>query len=101
MDRGWGLTLDNSDRVGFFANKPVFGVNLSPRRSAGLTMFPGRGEESPEHREVDFFAEKKVKKEDSQAEASAARDFDVNVSSCLYIYIDKVELIIDDSDSVY
>ncbi|XP_047943346.1 probable WRKY transcription factor 31 [Salvia hispanica] len=78
MDRGWGLTLDNSDRVGFFANKPVFGVNLSPRRSAGLTMFPGRGEESPEHREVDFFAEKKVKKEDSQAEASAARDFDVN-----------------------
>lgn len=81
MDRGWGLTLDNSDQVGFFANKPVFGANL--------TMFPGRGGEPPEHREVDFFAEKKVKKEDSQAEASAARDFDVNVSSCLYIYIDR------------
>ncbi|KAL1560071.1 DNA binding domain [Salvia divinorum] len=79
MDRGWGLTLDNSDQVGFFTNNPVYGVNLSPPRSSGLIMFPSRGEESPEHRpEVDFFAEKKVKKEDSQAETSAARDLDVN-----------------------
>lgn len=103
MDRGWGLTLDNSDKVGFFGNKPVFGANLtSPRldhRSSGnLIMFPvsSRGREelsSPphpqaEHRlalgEVDFFAEKKrpaVKKEDSshaEASASAGRELDVN-----------------------
>lgn len=104
MDRGWGLTLDNSDKVGFFGNKPVFGANLtSPRldhRSSGnLIMFPvsSRGREelsSPplaEHRlalgEVDFFAEKKrpaVKKEDSShAEASAGRELDVNVSCCI------------------
>ncbi|KAL0442957.1 UNVERIFIED_CONTAM: WRKY transcription factor 6 [Sesamum latifolium] len=101
MDRGWGLTLENSDRVGFFGNKPVFGFNLSPRldhRSDGLMMFPvnsSAGEEtaavsSPaggEQRvvlgEVDFFAEKKktvngvVKKESSHAEASTFRDVDV------------------------
>ncbi|KAL0398791.1 UNVERIFIED_CONTAM: WRKY transcription factor 6 [Sesamum radiatum] len=101
MDRGWGLTLENSDRVGFFGNKPVFGFNLSPRldhRSDGLMMFPvnsSPGEEtaavsSPaggEQRvvlgEVDFFAEKKkplngvVKKENSHAEASTFRDVDV------------------------
>ncbi|KAH6777385.1 WRKY family transcription factor [Perilla frutescens var. hirtella] len=97
MERGWGLTLDNSDKVGFFLNKPVFGVDLSPRldhRSNGLIMFPvnsrGREEQSAasssppqgeHHREVDFFAENKrpvngvVKKEDSHAEA---RRLDVN-----------------------
>lgn len=92
MDRGWGLTLDNSaDQVGFFGSKAVFGVNSSPRldrRSGGVIMFPRGREESspPENRavlgEVDFFAEKKkvVKKEDSRAEASASRDLDVNVS---------------------
>lgn len=77
MDRGWGLTLDNSE---FFANKPVF-----DRHRTGLVMFPSRREESPEHREVDFFAEKTkkplVKNEDSNPEPSAARDFDVNVST--------------------
>ncbi|KAL0286191.1 UNVERIFIED_CONTAM: WRKY transcription factor 6 [Sesamum angustifolium] len=101
MDRGWGLTLENSDQVGFFGTKPVFGFNLSPRldhRSEGLIMFPvnsSAGEEaaavsSPlggEKRvvlgEVDFFAEKKkpangvVKKESSHAEASTFRDVDV------------------------
>ncbi|KAK4439364.1 WRKY transcription factor 6 [Sesamum alatum] len=102
MDRGWGLTLENSDRVGFFAKEPVFGFNLSPRldhhRSDGLMMFPvnsGAGEDnaavsSPpggEQRvvlgEVDFFAEKKkpvngvVKKETSHAETSTFRDVDV------------------------
>lgn len=95
MDRGWCLTLDNSDQVGFFGNKAVFGVNSSPRldhRSNGLIMFPvnsrGKGEQpgdsypaQGENREVDFFAEKKrpidvVKKENSHAEAS----FNVNVS---------------------
>lgn len=109
MDRGWGLTLDNSDKVGFFGNNPVFGVNSSPRldhRSSGLIMFPvsSRGREdlsSPpqpqgEQRlalgEVDFFAEKRrpangaVKKEDSShAEASAGRELDVNVSCCIYV----------------
>lgn len=104
MDRGWGLTLDNSDQVGFFGNKPVFGVNLSPRldhRSNGLIMFPvnsrGREEQAavsspPEGEqrvvlgEVDFFAEKKkpitavVKKENSHAETSTGKELDVNVS---------------------
>ncbi|XP_057764939.1 probable WRKY transcription factor 31 [Salvia miltiorrhiza] len=75
MDRGWGLTLDNSDQVGFFGNKASFGVNLSPRRNSGFIMFPRGREEQPEHREVDFFA---VKKEDSQAQPSAATDFHVN-----------------------
>ncbi|KAI3456480.1 hypothetical protein Pfo_013143 [Paulownia fortunei] len=103
MDRGWGLTLDNSDQVGFFGNKPVFGVNLSPRldqRSNALIMFPvnsrGREEQaaavsSPpggEQRvvlgELDFFAEKKkpinavVKKENPHAETSTCRELDVN-----------------------
>ncbi|KAL1537305.1 DNA binding domain [Salvia divinorum] len=78
MDRGWGLTLDSSDQVEFFANKPGF-----DRRRSGLVMFPSRVEETPEHREVDFFAEKTkkpfVKNEDSNPEPSAARDFDVNI----------------------
>ncbi|XP_047955697.1 probable WRKY transcription factor 31 [Salvia hispanica] len=76
MDRGWGLTLENSE---FFANKPVF----DHRHRSGLVMFPSRREESPDHREVDFFAEKTkkplVKNEDSNPEPSAARDFDVNI----------------------
>ncbi|PIN12760.1 hypothetical protein CDL12_14626 [Handroanthus impetiginosus] len=104
MDRGWGLTVENSDRVGFFGNKPGFGFNLSPRlehrSSGGLIMFPvsssGKEEEvavSPptggERRvvlgEVDFFAEKKKpingvvkKEEDSHAEASSCRKMAVN-----------------------
>ncbi|XP_051125763.1 WRKY transcription factor 6-like isoform X2 [Andrographis paniculata] len=44
MDRGWGgLTLENSDQVGFFRNRQGFGFNFSPRldhRSNGLIMFP-------------------------------------------------------------
>ncbi|KAL8469020.1 hypothetical protein ACS0TY_032007 [Phlomoides rotata] len=92
MDRGWGLTLDNSDQVGFFGNKPVFGVNSSPRvdhrNTNGLTMFPvnSRGKEdqsggSSPAQPHDFFAEKKrpiidaVKKENSP---SARRHFDIN-----------------------
>ncbi|XP_042027798.1 probable WRKY transcription factor 31 isoform X2 [Salvia splendens] len=75
MDRGWGLTLDHSE---FFANKPVF-----DRHRSGLAMFPSRRGESPEHREVDFFAEKTkkplVKNEDSNPELSATIDFDVNI----------------------
>ncbi|KAG6392352.1 hypothetical protein SASPL_146569 [Salvia splendens] len=75
MDTGCGLTLDNSE---FFANKPVF-----DRHRSGFVMFPSRRQESPEHREVDFFAEKTkkplVKNEDSNPQPSAARDFDVNI----------------------
>ncbi|KAL2524080.1 WRKY transcription factor 6 [Abeliophyllum distichum] len=97
MDKGWGLTLENSDPVGFFANKPVFGFNLSPRlnHSRGI-MFPvnlnGREEQvapppADDKRvilgEVDFFADRKrsnndtyvVKKEDVEA---AKRELNVN-----------------------
>lgn len=99
MERGWGLTFDNSDQVGFFGNKPVFGsLNLSPRldhRSNGLIMFPvnsrGKEEQSQaQNRELDFFADNKrpidVKKENSHAEPSTRRDFDVNVSNFICIH---------------
>ncbi|KAL3521941.1 hypothetical protein ACH5RR_014775 [Cinchona calisaya] len=81
MDKGWGVTVDNSDKIGgFFGNKPVFGFNLSPRlnpNKGSLNMFPGteflvnqnRREEAAssldeEKRavvvgEVDFFSDKK------------------------------------------
>ncbi|XP_042037614.1 WRKY transcription factor 6-like isoform X2 [Salvia splendens] len=66
MEKGWGLDLENSDRVGFFGGKS-YSNRISP-------MFPvdssGRGEVLGE---VDFFSEKKedVKKE--------IRDLDVNI----------------------
>ncbi|KAI3466552.1 hypothetical protein Pfo_023215 [Paulownia fortunei] len=107
MDKGWGLTLENCDQVGFFGNKSVFGFSLSPRlnhRNKGLIMFPGnssgRGEQptasSPPGDEqpvvlgeVDFFSEKKrpidelvnavVKKEiNSLAQTTTGRELDVN-----------------------
>lgn len=101
MDKGWGLALENSDRVGLFGNKSVFGYNLSPRLSNRSTMFPvdssARGEHHTaappplnEHTvvlgEVDFFSEKQrpidhevngfVKKEIN----NETRELDVNVS---------------------
>lgn len=108
MDKGWCLTLENSDQVGFFGNKSVFGVSLSPMLNHRNTMFPvdssGRGEQpyasSPPGREqpvvlgeVDFFSEKKrpidevnafvIKKEiNSRAETTTGRELNVNVS-CL------------------
>nr|UVI62184.1 WRKY transcription factor [Rehmannia glutinosa] len=100
MDKGWGLTLENSDQAGFFVNKSVFGINLSPRlnhRNKDLiNMFPAnsslRGEQPPPGgeqsvglgREVDFFSEKKrpindvnavVKKENN---SPTGREFEVN-----------------------
>lgn len=62
MEKGWGIDLENSDRVGFFGgyNNRISTVDSS-----------GRGEVLGE---VDFFSEKKegVKKE--------ITDLDVNVS---------------------
>ncbi|KAK6133285.1 hypothetical protein DH2020_032948 [Rehmannia glutinosa] len=100
MDKGWGLTLENSDQAGFFVNKSVFGINLSPRlnhRNKDLiNMFPAnssfRGEQPPPGgeqpvalgREVDFFSKKKrpindvnavVKKENN---SPTGREFEVN-----------------------
>ncbi|KAK4347604.1 hypothetical protein RND71_033943 [Anisodus tanguticus] len=88
MDKGWGLTLDNSssDKVGIFKNKPVFRFNLSPRFNhinAG-EMFSGSEFPADEKRgmvnEVDFFSEEKsiVKKENSQGDNSLRTDFVVN-----------------------
>ncbi|KAL0321118.1 UNVERIFIED_CONTAM: WRKY transcription factor 6 [Sesamum radiatum] len=101
MDKGWGLALENSDRVGFLIrNQPVFGFGLS-HQNKGLIMFPvnssGRDDQpaapSPPDGgdarrvvgEVDFFSEKKkpvdvVKKEviNSPAETTARRELDVN-----------------------
>ncbi|KAK4421355.1 WRKY transcription factor 6 [Sesamum alatum] len=97
MDKGWGLALENSDRVGFLIrNQPVFGFGLSPRlnhqNKGGLVMFPvnssGREEQpaaSSPPPEVDFFSEKKrpldevsavVKKE--MIETTPGRELDVN-----------------------
>ncbi|KAL0300845.1 UNVERIFIED_CONTAM: WRKY transcription factor 6 [Sesamum radiatum] len=101
MDKGWGLALENSDRVGFLIrNQPVFGFGSS-HQNKGLIMFPvnssGR-EQQPDASsppsggdparvlgEVDFFSEKKrpvdvVKKEmiSSPAETTARRELDVN-----------------------
>ncbi|KAJ8549760.1 hypothetical protein K7X08_033467 [Anisodus acutangulus] len=89
MDKGWGLTLENSssDKVGFFKiNKPVFGFNLSPRLNhinAG-EMFSCSEYPADEKRgmvnEVDFFSEKKpiVNKENSQGDNSMRTEFVVN-----------------------
>lgn len=107
MDKGWGVTVDNSDKIGFFGNKPVFGFNLSPRLNPNrgtLSMFPGTGAEflanqnrsggssPPEEEkrvvtgEMDFFSDRKrgndivVKKEDSHGEPTMKTNSDVNVS---------------------
>ena len=68
MEKGWGLDLENSDRVGFFGGKSC-SSRISP-------MFPvdssGRGEVLGA---VDFFSEKKE-----------IRDLDVNVSLILVYY---------------
>ncbi|GER52920.1 WRKY transcription factor [Striga asiatica] len=112
MDRGWGLALEKSDRVGFFGNKSsLFGIDLSPCLDRPIsTMFPVKsgGEEKPaaadapaggERKavlgEVDFFAERKkptvgavVKKENSnnsEAEGSNGRQSDVNTGLQLVI----------------
>lgn len=96
MDRGWGLTLENSDKVGFFGNKQGLGFDSSPNLGRGLiNMFPVSSNGREDHSavslavsgepravlgEVDFFAEKKntvVKKESSQGRGDA-RDFEVN-----------------------
>ncbi|MCD7459168.1 Transcription factor [Datura stramonium] len=82
MDKGWGLTLENSssDKVGFFKNKqPIFGFNLSPRFNTG-EMFSGSDEKRGVVNEVDFFSEKKpiVKKENSQGDNSIRPEFVVN-----------------------
>ncbi|CAI9760261.1 unnamed protein product [Fraxinus pennsylvanica] len=94
MDKGWGLTLENSR---FFAKKPVFGFNLSPRlnQSPGI-MFPvnlnGREEQvapppADDKRlvlgEVDFFADKKRSNNDThvlkkEGVEAARREFNVN-----------------------
>ncbi|CAA0835893.1 WRKY transcription factor 6 [Striga hermonthica] len=110
MDRGWGLALEKSDRVGFFGNKSsLFGVDLSPRLDRPI-MFPVKsgGEDKPaagdagDRRavlggEVDFFLERKkppsvgaavVKKENSnnsEAEGSNGRQSDVNTGLQLVI----------------
>ncbi|OIT08408.1 PREDICTED: probable WRKY transcription factor 31 isoform X1 [Nicotiana attenuata] len=92
MDKGWGLTLENSsDKVGFFKNKPFFGFNLSPRLNniKGGEMFSGAEFPADEKRrgmvnEVDFFSEKKsihdvvVKKENSEGNNTMRTDLFVN-----------------------
>lgn len=41
MEKGWVVALENSDKIGFFGNRPVFGFNLSPRLNPGKgSMFP-------------------------------------------------------------
>lgn len=111
MDKGWGVTVENSDKIGFFGNKPVFGFNLSPRLNPNrgtLSMFPGAeflanqnrsgGPSPPEEEkravtgEVDFFSDRKrgndivVKKEDCHGEATIKTNSDVNVSPKISFY---------------
>ncbi|CAI9783929.1 unnamed protein product [Fraxinus pennsylvanica] len=101
MDKGWCLTLENSDPVGFFSSKPDFGFDLSSRlygkEGSGTMFLNGREEPSAsspadEKRvvlgEVDFFSDKyrpikdmSVKKEDSHT----ARESDVNTGLQLVI----------------
>lgn len=86
MDKGWAVALENSDKIGFFGNRPIFGFNLSPRLNPGKgSMFPSTttdyllsqnhkedhhhlqpetfslpdGEKRPVAGEVDFFSESK------------------------------------------
>lgn len=105
MDKGWGVTVDNSDKIGFFENKPVFGFNLSPRlnpNKGSLSMFPSteflanqnrredsqavsasNGEKRVVLGEVDFFSDKKkandilIKKEDGHGEDKMKTNMDV------------------------
>ncbi|XP_027087886.1 probable WRKY transcription factor 31 [Coffea arabica] len=105
MDKGWGVTVDNSDKIGFFGNKPVFGFNLSPRLNpskGSLSMFPAAeflanqnrredshaaassdGEKRVVVGEVDFFSDKKkandilIKKEDCHGEDKMKTNMDV------------------------
>ncbi|KAL3519441.1 hypothetical protein ACH5RR_017590 [Cinchona calisaya] len=106
MDKGWGVTVDNSDKiVGFFGNKPVFGFNLSPRlnpNEGNLSMFPGTESSVNQNRredfqaalssdgekrvivghEVDFFSDKQIKKEDCHHGDEAtmkSTNMDVNI----------------------
>lgn len=95
MDKGWGLALDtsnNSDKIGFFGNKPVFGFNLSPRLNPAskASMFQTEDHHHQQHQpggssvatdddgekrvvmgEVDFFSDQKkrppvvIKKEET------------------------------------
>ncbi|TMW83775.1 hypothetical protein EJD97_000754 [Solanum chilense] len=92
MDKGWGLTLEtsssNSDRAGFFKNKPVFGFNLSPKFNAA-EMFSSSDEKRSIVNEVDFFSDKKpiVKKENSQADNSIRTDDQCVVNTGLQLVI--------------
>lgn len=92
MDKGWGLTLEtsssNSDRAGFFKNKPVFGFNLSPKFNAA-EMFSSSDEKRSIVNEVDFFADKKpiVKKENSQTDNSIRTDDQCVVNTGLQLVI--------------
>ncbi|KAL1567759.1 WRKY transcription factor, variant 2 [Salvia divinorum] len=73
MEKGWGLDLENSDRVGFFGGKSVFEYSSNRISSIFPVDSSGRGEHPAAHiGEVDFFSEKKevVKKE--------IRDLNVN-----------------------
>ncbi|CAK9137289.1 unnamed protein product [Ilex paraguariensis] len=105
MGKGWGLTLDNSDSVGLFSNKPV-GFSLTPRlnNNKGImftgTEFPVSLNRREDHTvsppaneprvvigEVDFFSDNKksndnivVKKENSPREAALRTDSDVNLA---------------------
>ncbi|XP_022865069.1 WRKY transcription factor 6-like isoform X1 [Olea europaea var. sylvestris] len=115
MDKGWCLTLENSDPVGFFTSKSDFGFDLSSRlydKEGTATMFlTGREEQyasSPadERRvvlgEVDFFSDKNrpvkdmsVKKEDLHT----ARESDVNTGLQLVINTGSDQSTVDDGIS--
>nr|ACI90292.1 WRKY transcription factor [Picrorhiza kurrooa] len=98
MDKGWGVTIENSDRqVGLFGRKTVFEFDLSPRFNQNLIMFPVNSSGGDENDvvfspaagdrgvvlgEVDFFSEKRRPSNEVSAamkkEHSNAEEMDVN-----------------------
>ncbi|GFQ01141.1 WRKY transcription factor 6 [Phtheirospermum japonicum] len=59
MDKGWGVTLESSNQVGFLGSKSFLGFN---HRNKGLTSSPSGGGERAHVAlgEVDFFSKKKT-----------------------------------------
>ncbi|XP_057794992.1 probable WRKY transcription factor 31 [Salvia miltiorrhiza] len=83
MEKGWGLALENSDRVGFFGSKSVFEYSQSPRLNNRSTMFPAAPPPAGEHEvvvgEVDFFSAKKRPVDEVKKEINETRDLNIGL----------------------
>nr|AKA27896.1 WRKY protein [Salvia miltiorrhiza] len=83
MEKGWGLALENSDRVGFFGSKSVFEYSQSPRLNNRSTMFPAAPPPAGEHAvvlgEVDFFSAKKRPVDEVKKEINETRDLNIGL----------------------